>query len=591
MQGKNKKEIMIRWKYMRNRITVAGKIIALTSIVILLLNFGGAIFLINKSSKNVTKNFIHESEELLKTIALSINKEQFKEVLETKDMESESYKALQRYLQEIKNEIDVKFLYTLAYNDNKVSYYVVDSEKVDSEDFCPFGKIDQEGADAYDNLSAGGYIASEITTTQEWGEIMSVEVGIFDENHNMLGTVAADLDANVIAAEQKSYAIETIIIMIILAVLQLTIVYLCIQRMVGRTFKTINKIVDETTQFDFTELSLGSELSHRQDEIGQIISNLMNMRQKLRDKAHVVNNIVENMFEVTEDMHHKLDASTAATEQINLSITELAEGVNNQVTSTTESYEMLQRLGEKIEELIKHISHMNRLTVATQTASEESSHTLEELDKTVQNSQYISKQVQKNMQVLDQHSKEIGNVVEVIETITRQTNLLALNAAIEAARAGEAGKGFGVVSDEIKVLSEDTIKSTDTIKAIVTSIIEDIKNVAQATSELGKSNIQMNETVETVNDAFKQTEETMQQMLQVIALLISHAEDIRGYKENVNGTTQQLTNQAQQYGAITEEIASTTEDETVITRSILEISEELKLAAGHLRETIVEYKL
>lgn len=570
---------------------IANKIIALMSLVIVTLNVAGAIFLINISVDNVRQQFIQQGENILNTVALSINQEQFKEVLSTRDMNGAAYGALHQYLSHIKNNIDVKFLYTLAYTEDKIPYYVVDSEEIDSEDFCPLGYIDDEGESTYEAILKGEYVASEFMNSEEWGRIITVEMGIFDAQNNLIGVVSADMDANDIRTQQKAYALATIAIIMILAAIQLVLVYVCIQRMISRPFKALNEMVNVTSQFDFSDMSLGNGLSKRSDEVGQITQNLMNMRQKLRDKAEAVSHITTDVFEVTEDMHHKLEASTAATEQINLSITELAEGVNNQVMRTTESYDMLQLLGGKIEELVNQIGYMNKLTVATQNASEESSQTLTALEKTLQGSQDISRHVQQDMETLSKHSREIESIVAVIEGITRQTNLLALNAAIEASRAGEAGKGFGVVADEIKALSEDTFKSTEMIKAIVENVIKDVQSVLQVTGELMESNQEMRQTSNTVETAFKQTEETMHQILQVIKELIVYTDEIRSYKDTVNGTTEMLTTQAQQYSAITEEIASTTEDETEITKSILEISENLKLTAQHLSDTIVEYKL
>ena len=62
----------------------------------------------------------------------------------------------------------------------------------------------------------------------------------------------------------------------------------------------------------------------------------------------------------------------------------------------------------------------------------------------------MSDSVREAMFTLSQKSITIGQIVEVINSISEQTNLLALNAAIEAARAGEAGKGFSVVAEEIR---------------------------------------------------------------------------------------------------------------------------------------------
>ena len=64
---------------------------------------------------------------------------------------------------------------------------------------------------------------------------------------------------------------------------------------------------------------------------------------------------------------------------------------------------------------------------------------------------------------LSSSAQEIGQIVELIQSIARRTNLLALNASIEAARGGEAGRGFAGVASEVKELASQTSRATDLI--------------------------------------------------------------------------------------------------------------------------------
>lgn len=83
----------------------------------------------------------------------------------------------------------------------------------------------------------------------------------------------------------------------------------------------------------------------------------------------------------------------------------------------------------------------------------------------------------------NQATKEVDNTDEVlsfIKKIADQTNLLGLNAAIEAARAGDKGAGFGVVANEIRKLSHDTISSTEKIYTILNNVQKSVNDITSS---------------------------------------------------------------------------------------------------------------
>ncbi|USD37320.1 PAS domain-containing methyl-accepting chemotaxis protein [Ferrimonas sp. SCSIO 43195] len=206
--------------------------------------------------------------------------------------------------------------------------------------------------------------------------------------------------------------------------------------------------------------------TNRQDEIGKIdlamhflVTETGGVVGRMADSAGSISVQSTDLNGTINETRERADSQSQQTSQAATAMEEMtasfAEVNNNTQTAAEEMGASHQAAELGHERLVTVIDAINKL-------SDEVGHFSEVVES------------------IEQDSRDISGVLEVIRGIAEQTNLLALNAAIEAARAGESGRGFAVVADEVRQLSSRTSESTAQIEEIVNKFQDSTRRATEA---------------------------------------------------------------------------------------------------------------
>jgi len=175
-----------------------------------------------------------------------------------------------------------------------------------------------------------------------------------------------------------------------------------------------------------------------------------------------------------------------------------------------------------------------------------------------------------NIQQLGERSKEIGEIISVIDDIADQTNLLALNAAIEAARAGEQGRGFAVVADEVRKLAERTTEATKQIANMIKTIQ---KETETAVETMNKGSIEVQNGIELADlagAALNEVVSSSTEVSEMISLIVISSEQQAATSEQIAKNIIEISKVTLESNLRIEEIAQASDDLTKLTENLKE---------------------
>lgn len=296
---------------------------------------------------------------------------------------------------------------------------------------------------------------------------------------------------------------ENLVRNIIVAILGLTasiFLAVIVTRSISKPLGRINKGLSLLSRGD-----LSTKLSEEgNDEFSALSAKVNSLTDSLRE---LVGNILEQekrLIEITKE----------SVELGNKSLAEV-DKQREQVTVTSANTKNVQDKSRS------NLAQINDAMVALREITQQSTDIGHLVDKSRQQVGNQARQAESSSQIisrLDDNSRSIGSILDVIKTIAEQTNLLALNAAIEAARAGEQGRGFAVVADEVRTLANRTHDSTEEIEQMIGNLQKD---AAEAVKAINAGREQAKEGV-LISQQVAQQVESIRQIIERLSNINEH---------------------------------------------------------------------
>lgn len=286
-----------------------------------------------------------------------------------------------------------------------------------------------------------------------------------------------------------------------------------------------------------------------------MMSSVQVMQQQL---ITIVNSIISSSSELSQ----RSATVASGTKQSLVAADTQLEYTNSAAHKLIEMNDSIHSISDRVRETESNSNITADLSLKGQAAVQKVALEIETVSATV-------KATVNQVNVLEERTRSIGDIINVIRGISEQTNLLALNAAIEAARAGETGRGFAVVADEVRNLAQRTGDATGDIEKMILQVQEETKASVEAMEstvpQVQNSLTLTNEANTLLNDIQQQSKNSLANVLEVVAATSQQVVTI----SEINSQIQEVANMSKE----TSQALQVNAEETV---ALQQLSEKLK---------------
>ena len=326
-------------------------------------------------------------------------------------------------------------------------------------------------------------------------------------------------------------------------------------------------------------------------QLGNVSSNLNDNVSRTKNAINDINQKTDVLSKNAINLSASIEETTSTVHEISKTIESLNYQIGNQANSVNESSAAIEEMVANIQSVSNNLGRASKTFTDLKGASETGRNTMEGVIESVKETA--------------QHSQQLLEANELIETIASQTNLLAMNAAIEAAHAGDAGKGFSVVADEIRKLAEDTSEQSKKIAEMLRVVVSNIGNVVDQSTDantvfedisgqIGNVNDLMSEISMSMNEqaeGSQQVLESLRTMQNTTTLILNGSTEMNTGASMVQNEMVNLRDFAYQVKEVTQNVSDRMEQISTSVDSVSSLSSENNNLSDNLYEQTKGFKL